>query len=40
MGGASFTLKIRRDHILEDSLIGLVQNADKNAIRKPLRVIF
>ena len=42
LNGAHFTIKIRRDHILEDSLNALVteQAVSDDLKRKPLRVIF
>ena len=41
LGVAHFTIKIRRDHILEDSLDALVKEGISSDInQKPLRVIF
>ena len=41
LGAAHFTIKIRRDHILEDSLNCLVREGISNDVKaKPLRVIF
>ena len=41
LGASHLTLKIRRDHLLEDSLNNLVmKGVDPQMIRKPLRVIF
>ena len=39
LNSAHFTLKVRRAHVLEDSLNGIVMKAENHAdLRKPLRI--
>ena len=40
IGHSHFVVKIRRDHILEDSLNSLVRNTSPTEMRRPMRVEF
>lgn len=40
IGGTHFVVKIRREHILEDSLNNLVRNTSPAEMKRPMRVEF